>query len=174
MKTFIIYKIFKKNTLDDHMVYIGKTSYYMDICWKLHIKAYNNSNDPLHSSKLYNFIRDNGGIHEFTYLILEEIPNISKSDINVLHNSYIDQFDALNKLNSSKNSLIPFSKNDPDSIKLYNKNYYENNRSRIERNSTKKITCHVCGRSVQAAHLSNHLTRPICLRAVSNAVSNIT
>jgi len=174
MKTFIIYKIFKKNTLDDHMVYIGKTSYYMDICWKLHIKSYNNSCESKKTSKLYNFIRDNGGIHEFTYLILEEIPNISKSDINVLHNSYIDQFDALNKLNSSKNSLIPFSKNDPDSIKLYNKNYYENNRSRIERNSTKKITCHVCGRSVQAAHLSNHLNRPICLRAVSNAVSNIT
>ena len=156
------------------MVYIGKTSYYMDICWKLHIKAYNNSNDPLHSSKLYNFIRDNGGIHEFTYLILEEITNISKFDINVLHNSYIDQFDALNKLNSSKNSLIPFSNNDPDSIKLYNKNYYSQNRSRIERNSTKKITCHVCSRSVQAAHLSNHLTRPICLRAVSNTTSNTT
>ncbi len=103
------------------MVYIGKTSYFMDICWKLHVKSYNNSCESKKTSKLYNFIRDNGGIHEFTYLILEEIHNISKFDINVLHNSYIDQFDALNKLNSSKNSLIPFSKNDPDSIKLYKK-----------------------------------------------------
>ena len=59
------------------MVYIGKTSYFMDICWKLHVKSYNNSCESKKSSKLYNFIRDNGGIHEFTYLILEEIPNIS-------------------------------------------------------------------------------------------------
>ncbi len=51
---------------------------------------------------------------------------------------------------------------DNEQRKLYNKQYYENNKDRILTKLTSKVNCEFCNRQVSFANLQKHYVLPIC------------
>lgn len=48
--------------------------------------------------------------------------------------------------------------------KLYNKNYYKNNKLNILAKASQKVECIFCKRNVSSYNILKHYTLPICLR----------
>ena len=53
---------------------------------------------------------------------------------------------------------------DQENRKLYNKQYYENNKNKILEKLTSKVNCEFCNRKVSYANLNKHYTLAICER----------
>ena len=53
---------------------------------------------------------------------------------------------------------------DQENRKLYNKQYYENNKDKILEKLTSKVNCEFCNRQVSYENLNKHYTLPICER----------
>ncbi|MEY3751756.1 MAG: hypothetical protein RLZZ354_297 [Pseudomonadota bacterium] len=53
---------------------------------------------------------------------------------------------------------------DQENRKLYNKQYYENNKNKILTKLTSKVNCEFCNRKISACNLNKHYTLPICER----------
>jgi len=84
---FVIYSI--KHTESENF-YIGSTNHYKRRIFQ-HKKASRNKIKKIYHSRLYRFIRDNGGWEKFIFSILEEYPCENLKDGHNIEFDYIDQ-----------------------------------------------------------------------------------
>tara|TARA_R110000822_G_scaffold46394_1_gene123420 strand:+ start:3934 stop:4425 length:492 start_codon:yes stop_codon:yes gene_type:complete len=146
-----LYKI-KCLTSDDF--YIGSTcnfkrrTYEHRTRFKCNVR---NQND-----KLYDFMRINGGLDNFTFEILFTFDNINKKDLKIKENKLItDLKPSLNAIKSfntkeeynqhSRNSSNNYRKAHPEKVKKYQEEY-----------RNKKVICD-CGKTYTLSHKIRHL-----------------
>ncbi len=137
----VIYRIFHRDNED--LCYIGSTTdYYMR---KAHHKhSCNNVNNKDHNIKLYQIIRENGSWDCFQFDILEEVCCETKEELHKKEDEYITT------LKPVMNSQKAFG-----DLKEYKKQYYVNNKERINEIKKQKIKCE-CGGEVRIDSLLRH------------------
>jgi len=93
-----IYKLIKKDAINDDMIYIGSTE---DIKCRMstHKIRCNNIKSRNYNYKVYKYIRDNGGWNEWKYEIIDEVEVALREDAGIYEGEYIIKYDAINKLN---------------------------------------------------------------------------
>ena len=93
-----IYKLIKKDAINDDMIYIGSTE---DINNRMstHKIRCNNIKSRNYNYKVYKYIRDNGGWNEWKYEIIDEVEVALREDAGIYEGEYIIKYDAINKLN---------------------------------------------------------------------------
>jgi hypothetical protein len=93
-----IYKLIKKDAINDDMIYIGSTEDIKDRMSK-HKHSCNNIKNQSYNCKVYKYIRDNGGWDEWKYEIIDEVEVDDREDATRYEGEYIIKYDAINKLN---------------------------------------------------------------------------
>jgi hypothetical protein len=165
---FTFYKIVSK---DDNIkeIYIGKTTNFKNRVKNHRYYCYN-ENRKEYNYKLYQFIRENGGINNFNFIQIETNEYNDK-------NSSLKERYYIEELNATLNSYVPSRTQKEwyeDNIKIineYQKEFRENNREKKNKNQKKyfdknreiinekqreKITCE-CGCEIRKDYLSKHL-----------------
>lgn len=118
------------------MVYFGSTCNYY-IRKHTHLTYLKNKNNNK-TAKLYRFVKNNEiGIENINFNIVKELKNITKNELDILENEYINSVDKENLLNERKSCIM-----------ISRPNYY--------RIWNKKITCE-CGRSMNRSQLKRHV-----------------
>ena len=87
----IYYTIYKISINDNN--YIGSTKDFKRRMTE-HRKTCNNPNKKGHNYKIYKIIRENGGWHMCNCKILEQVEYITKNEILVIEQSWIDIYNA--------------------------------------------------------------------------------
>ncbi len=128
-----IYKIKHHADVDENNIYIGRTLRYTNR------KSQHKQDAEWKETKLYNYIRDMGGLNEFVFEIIQEITDRNKDIIKDIEEEYISIFKP--QLNSYKNKYGI----NCDDIKKYNVEYQKI-----------KFTCE-CGITLSQATKSRHL-----------------
>ena len=131
-----IYKLIKKDAINDDMVYIGSTR---DIKYRMrkHKARCYNINNNCYNLKVYKYIRDNGGWDEWKYEIVDEVEVALRNDAARYEGEYIIKYDAINKLNDIVAGRTPKEYREQNKEQLsqynkqYNKQYHEQNREQI-------------------------------------------
>jgi hypothetical protein len=181
-----IYKLIKKNAENDDMIYIG-SSCDIDTRWKNHKKNCNNPNSKDYYYKVYEYIRENGGIDEWKMIILDEfeIPLIKCVERDELENKYIKKYDTINKLNKVYACLNIDERNDKNKIRCKNyyydnidnrkekslENYKKNREVRIKQ-MKEPIVCNLCGTFSTKTHLKRHQQTQKCKNKSSHILDD--
>jgi hypothetical protein len=142
-----VYGIIKLN--EDVVLYVGSTA-NLDTRWHRHRSDSRNRKRKHHGYKVYVYIRNNGGIEQFTH-----IPLFAGYFRNLLHMRKTEE--AYRKkhkapLNSQK-CYTGLSRE--EYTNQYNKKYYEANHERILARKREKVTC-ACGFQGQRSGSSKH------------------
>ena len=120
-----IYKLIKKDAINDDMIYIGSTEDIKDRMSK-HKHSCNNIKSHKNNYKVYKYIRDNGGWDEWKYEIIDEVEVALREDAGIYEGEYIIKYNAINKLNNVvAGRCLNKSKNQ------YHKEKHERNRENI-------------------------------------------
>jgi len=98
---YFIYCI-KHQSIDDNILYIGSTNNFSQRKHK-HKKNTTNKRGKLYWLKLYLFIRENGGINNFIFEILENGEIENKLEIRKIEQNFIDKYNP--NLNSKKSFI---------------------------------------------------------------------
>jgi len=145
-----IYKLIKKDAINDDMIYIGSTEDIKDRMRK-HKCSCNNINDYRYNCKVYKYIRDNGGWDEWKYEIIDEVEVALRNDARIYEGEYIIKYDAINKLNDrvagrtnkeykkqnyqryqqNKEQIKQYYQQNKEQIKQKNKEYQNKNKDDI-------------------------------------------
>jgi hypothetical protein len=147
-----IYKLIKKDATNDDMVYIGSTN-NITIRFQGHKDKCNNPKSIKYNTKVYKYIRENGGINEWELVILDELYvyyDKCKKRYNY-ESKFINAYDAINKLNSRKEYGLCNAEK-----KVCNKKYYINNREIINEKRLTKIKCEICNSLINTGGLWEH------------------
>ena len=127
-----IYKLIHNDAINDDMIYIGST---IDIKMRMykHKDVCKNPNIKEHNSKVYKYIRENGGWNNWKYEIIDEVEVTLRDDIYEYENAYIRKYDAINKLNSrfARRTKKEYLENNKEYIKRRNKEKYERNKEQV-------------------------------------------
>jgi len=127
-----IYKLIKKDAINDDMIYIGSTEDINDRMSK-HKYSCNNIKHCKYNYKVYKYIRDNGGWNEWKYEIIDEVEVALREDAGIYEGEYIIKYDAINKLNDVvAGRCLNKSKNQ------YHKEKYQRNKEVISQKSKEK------------------------------------
>ena len=113
---YFIYCI-KHQSIDDNILYIGSTNNFSQRKHK-HKKNTTNKRGKLYWLKLYLFIRENGGINNFIFEILEngeieysdENPKGYKLEIRKIEQNFLDKYNPI--LNTKKSFIDKIIIND--------------------------------------------------------------
>lgn len=160
-----IYKIIKNDAENDDMIYIGSSSNtYMR--WALHKSRCNNPKGEYYNYKVYQYIRENGGIDEWKMVILDEfeIPLKKCIERNNYEKEYILKYDAVNKLNviltgrTIKEYHNEYRENNKEKIK----EYYIKNIDKIKENKKEKIKCSNCNALIARSNIAKHKQNKKC------------
>ena len=137
----IIYKIYHKD--NENLFYIGSTIDF-DRRKREHKSQCNNGNAVGHNIKLYQIIRENGSWECFQFDIIEEL---SCETIEELHKKEEEYITTLKPVMNSQKAF--------GDLKEYKKQYYVNNKERINEIKKQKIKCE-CGGEVRIDSLLRH------------------
>ena len=180
-----IYKLIKKGAINDDMVYIGSTT-NVSKRWKNHN---DNLSNVRSNSKVYKYIRENGGFDEWEMLVIDkiEVPLKKCEERSRCEQDYIAKYDAINKLNTFKafrteedklnkvkiyqlNNLEEISERrkiryerDKERMKEKQRLYYEKNRELILEKKKQKVCCCICGSFVCNRGLAKHKKSNYCI-----------
>jgi len=127
-----IYKLIKKDALNDDMVYIGSTE-NINVRMSRHKINCNNIKSHKYNYKVYKYIRDNGGWNEWTHEIIDEVEVALREDAARYEGEYIIKYDAINKLNDivpGRTNKERYERNKVQ-IKQYQKEYREQNKEHL-------------------------------------------
>jgi hypothetical protein len=128
-KTYIIYKIECKTTLEDGYVYVGSTSAFRKRKYG-HKSMCCNETGKLFNLKVYKLIRENGGWDNWEMKPIEEL-RATKTQAHIREQYWIDHFKpALNTINATLNPQyhkIYYEAHQEDHNKRM-KEYYHNNK----------------------------------------------
>jgi predicted GIY-YIG superfamily endonuclease len=127
-----IYKLIKKDAINDDIVYIGSTD-DIEARMSKHKYSCNNIKQRDYNRKVYKYIRDNGGFDEWTYEIIDEVEVALRNDAARYEGEYIIKYDAINKLNDRVAGQC-LNK----SINQYHKEYRERNKERLSQKDKEK------------------------------------
>ena len=120
-----IYKLIKKDAINDDIVYIGSTD-DIEARMSKHKYSCNNIKQRDYNRKVYKYIRDNGGWDEWKYEIVNEVEVALREDAGIYEGEYIIKYNAINKLNTDvAGRCLNKSKNQ------YHKEKHERNRENI-------------------------------------------
>ena len=104
---------------------------------------------------LYNFIRDNGGWDNWDMVLIETRNCSSMLEALKFEREYFEMFNAT--LNIKKpNGMINRKDNLKIYMKSYNKKYKEENKERLDSLKKEKITCPVCGSTINRDEKARH------------------
>jgi len=142
----VIYRIYCKDG-GINECYIGSTMNFK-IRKRSHVNKCKDVNGREYNKKIYQTIRDNGGIENFDFEILETLEACNKDLLHQKENEWISKYE--NNLNEIKPHLFK-SKKEYD--RVYNS---KNTLERKERHS-QKITCDVCNRTFRYDTKWRHL-----------------
>ena len=127
----IIYKIVCKDvTIKD--IYVGHTTNFNER------KLHHTQDTKRFNHRLYNFIKENGGFDNFEMIKIEDFPCSSKQDAIIREQFWITELKA--DLNTNKAYISKDEKKEyfierrlanADKISEYQKNYYQENKERI-------------------------------------------
>ena len=94
---------------------------------------------------VYRFIRDNGGIDNWEFVLLEDYPCRNKRQLNIRERFWFE------KLGATLNSHSP----DRGKISEKNEKYREKNKEKLNEKAKEKVEC-PCGSVVTKSNLSKH------------------
>ena len=153
MPEYIYYKIICKNeNIKD--IYVGKTLDFKMRIYKHKSDCYNEKKKN-YNLKLYQYIRENGGINNWNFIEIEKGEYDNEE-------SALKERELIEELNATLNNDIPtrtqkeYRKNNKEYFKKYQKEYRENNKEIIKEKRKEKIICE-CGCEITKYHLSRHL-----------------
>lgn len=146
METFYIYKIYNEYIPN---IYIGSTK---NLNRRIidHKKDCYNKNIPKYNNRLYSFIRDNGGIDNWKFQLIDTI-QCYNNEIKEKEQYYIKNLNAdLNtyKAYRTTNEIKELNNNK-------NNKYYNNNKYIINEKKKEKIQCY-CGGKYTLGNKSTH------------------
>ena len=184
----IIYKLKHYLDYDDLNIYIGSTCNFKHRK-NGHKTNCNNENRKHYSSKVYEYIRNNGGWDDWVMIPIEQYSCDSKKELEIKERYYIDLLrPTLNKhiptrtfkewYENNKEKIAEYHKeryennkeiinqkqkeyNEANKKKInkYKKEYYENNKEIINQ----KVICDHCGCEITKIYLKNHQKTKKCL-----------
>ena len=129
-----IYKLIKKDAINDDMIYIGSTEDIKDRMRHHKIRC-NNIKHSKYNYKVYKYIRDNGGWDEWKYEIIDEVEVALREDAGIYEGEYIIKYNAIKKLNVGvAGRCLNKSK------KQYHKEWREQNKDYIKQKKKKNIS----------------------------------
>jgi hypothetical protein len=134
----VMYKICCKN-IDITDIYVGHTTNINDRI-NNHKKNCNNPKNNCYHSKVYEFIRNNGGFDNWEIIVLEEYP------CNIFSDAVIKERELYEKLKPTLNSNYP--QQTDEEYKEYKKKY-------AKQYGKKKVICE-CGYESSKQHLKRH------------------
>ena len=183
-----IYMIKKQNDFNNDNVYIGSTCNLIRRKHK-HKSRCNNENDINYNLKLYQYIRQNRGWNSWCMTKIIDYPCNSKSELNTMERSYIDDYKS--KLNciipmrtlkewrdDNKEKLVQYVKqyrnDNKDKIVEKQKQYHNDNKDKILENKKKyydnnkdkileKVICDNCGCKISKNNLASHKRTQKCI-----------
>ena len=154
---FTFYEIVSKDeNIKD--IYVGKTTNFKKRV-RDHKKNCYNENCKCYNYKLYQFIRENGGINNFNFIEIET-NEFNDKDSAIRERYWIEELKAT--LNSDiptrtlKEYLKENLKNNREKYNKRQKKYYNKNKEIINEKQREKITCE-CGCEIRKYYLSRHL-----------------
>ena len=156
-----IYKI-KCLTTDDF--YIGSTNNFTRRRYEHRTRF--NCNTRNCNDKLYDFMRINGGLDNFEFIILKEYEGLTKKELNIEEQKYI------NELKPTLNAIKSY--NTPEDIRLracrqtalYRERYPEKTKEECRIRSKKRYKCE-CGKEVSLQHKARHKRSDYHIKSVS-------
>ncbi len=179
-----IYKLIKKDAVNDDMIYIGSTI-NIDKRWIRHKSNCNNFNNDNYNYNLYQYIRENGGIDKWEMVVLDklEVYYIKCEKRYNYEGRFIKAFDSFNKLNENiagrtqkkwaednvdkrKEYLKEYRKKNNEEKSIYLKKYYEFTKGERK----KEINCNVCGCLITKQSLTRHQKTKKCMNKTSQFI----
>jgi hypothetical protein len=107
----------KDDIITKKNIYIGHTTEIPKDRWRKHKYHCNNINDPKYNTKLYRYIRDNGGISNWTFNILFHYPCNNHEEATIKEKEVINIFpNNLNTLLTNCSLDYPDNENNLDII----------------------------------------------------------
>jgi hypothetical protein len=173
----IIYKIVC-NDLIITDVYVGHTTNFIKRK-ALHKSDCNNINRKAYNLKIYNIIRNNGGFENWSMIEIEKYPCNDINEATARERYYYELLNA--KLNSNcpgrnkkeyqeinKDKIKDYYENNKDNIQKNSKNYYEKNKNNI--NAMRKIPyiCDICNGNYTHANRVKHINTKKHQTALNN------
>lgn len=180
----VIYKIKHNEDYDNLNIYIGSTTNFRNRKY-CHKNRCNNKKLIEYNSKIYKYIRNNGGWEQFVMVLIEEYPCNSNNEKEIRERYHIDilkpklncyiptrtkkewEKDNKDQINEKRRE---YKKNNKDKLreqwKIYYENnkennnaktieYYKNNKDEITEKRKKEITCQ-CGSIVCKGNIKRH------------------
>jgi len=186
----IIYKIYCKNeNIKD--CYIGSTN-NLTKRKTGHKSSCNNPSRKVYNSKIYTFIRANGGFENFDFMILEQFENkMIKQDLLIKEREYIEKFKTslnteipsrtqneyientkdhrkqyyINNIENVKKKQKIYRDKNKEKLAEKHKNYYEKNKSELLEKKKETVECEFCKCLVNKNGLKRHQRSNKCLKS---------
>jgi hypothetical protein len=195
-----IYKLIKKGAVNDDMVYIGSTNNFSKRQHTHKVNTNNECDKLRYNSKVYKYIRENGGFDEWEMLVIDEIevPLKKCEERSRCEQDYIKKYDAINKLNTFKafrteedilnkdkifrlNNLEKCREKDKRTGKIrYERDKermieqaklnYEKNIEKIKERKKQKISCDICGSIITRGNKAVHQRTQKCINFKNLAI----
>jgi hypothetical protein len=140
----IIYKIVC-NDLNITDVYVGHTTNFIKRK-ALHKSNCNNINGKSYNLKIYNTIRNNGGFENWSMIEIEKF-----QDCNDINEASAKERYYYEVLNAKLNTNCPGR-----NVKEYNKEYYEDNKDKINAIKKTHYICDICNGNYTHNHRAQH------------------
>jgi len=175
----IIYKLCC-NDLSIKDIYIGSTTSFRKRKYA-HKNSCNNIKSKNYNSKVYKFIRDNGGFKNWCMILIAETPCNSKIELNKHERYYYEKFSASLNINyparthkeyrednkdkykkyrdDNKDKSKKYKEDNKDKIKIKSKKYYEDNKDKIKKyreDNKYKICCEFCNKMISKLNITRH------------------
>ena len=153
-----VYRLFKNSELD----YIGST-FDLHARKNAHKTNCYNPNHKMYGYKVYEIIRNNGGLDEFQFEVLEYYnESISKKELKQEEQKYIDMFEPTlngcnaygNKISNKERCKKYHAENREQCLERKKKFYFEN-KAKIVAKAVEKIICE-CGSITSYSHKARH------------------
>ena len=192
----IVYKLCCNN-LSIKDVYIGSTTSFRKRKYT-HKSDCNDVNAKNYNSKVYKFIRDNGGFKNWSMILIAETPCNSKLELNKFERKFYEAFNpSLNSVytgrtekeyqkkyrqdnkdkikirskkyrDDNKDKSKKYRENNKDKSKIEYKKYYEKNKEELNTKRKMKINCEFCNKSISKRNITTHHKSKKCILIKKN------
>ena len=179
----IIYKLVS-NDINIKEFYIGSTVNFRRRKSQ-HKHNCNISNAKNYNTKVYQFIRDNGGWHTWTMILVEKTPCNDKIELRKIEREFMEKLCSSLNMCSAYRSKEEQEAYNKEYKKIYNESnkikiaeYYESNKIKIRENSKEyreinkdkikeyrkiKITCDICNNEILKKNIRQHQKSKKCM-----------
>ena len=126
-----IYKIVCKDTLITDF-YVGSTTSFRNRKYT-HKSDCNNIKSKNYNSKVYNFIRKNGGFNNWDIILIADVVCNNKKELVKFERKYYEELNPKLNINYPTRTRQEYRKDNKDKLKLKGKDYYQNNKDKLKK-----------------------------------------